>query len=427
MTHRRNRSLPSLTRLETRDVPNGTQLLAIAEDSSQSRVAVYSAPIDHFTHSATGASPDYTYRDSKLLATFTPYPKFHGGVRLAIGDVNGDGIDDVVTAPGFGGGSHIKVYDGAHLLLGQVLLFKEFFAFDSAFRGGAFVAIGQVDSTTPQKEIIVGAGESGGPHVRIFSVDQVQVPFHLAPGDPPPTPYDDFRIRLQNEFFAFDATFRGGVRVAAGDVNGDGRDEVIAAAGPGGGPDVRVFDVPPLAVGASRHAMISEFFAYDASFHGGVYVAAGDMVDTDGSLPGTTLDGAPQSLPAIPKAEIITGPGEGGGPDVKVFSLDVPFKTVNLVSEAFLGSADSKTGARVGLTNINGINGGNAGTPGYPKPTIYVGFGAAPPSQIGVNARPYGEYRIGGLNIQTGSLTQSFLSLPPGLSGDPTQGLFVGV
>ncbi|MDD5071901.1 MAG: S8 family serine peptidase, partial [Patescibacteria group bacterium] len=119
---------------------------------------------------------------------------------------------------------------------------KEFFSYGENFRGGVNVAAGDINGNGVD-EIIVGAGPGGGPHVRIFNSEGL----------------------VLGQFFAYDKNFRGGVNVAAGDINGDGVDEIIVGAGPGGGPQVRIFD----AKGRGE----SQFFAYDKNFRGRVRVA----------------------------------------------------------------------------------------------------------------------------------------------------------
>ena len=108
------------------------------------------------------------------------------------------------------------------------------------------------------RSIITGADAGGGPHVKRFAA---------LDGGPP-------AIGALSSFFAFDPSFAGGVRVAEGDVNGDGVPDYIAGAGPGGVPEVRVIDGALGTIGAS-------FAAFESSFRGGVFVAAGD-VNADG-------------------------------------------------------------------------------------------------------------------------------------------------
>jgi putative cofactor-binding repeat protein len=231
---------------------------------------------------ATGSGPGSVpptvriFDASGTETTLVPYPAgFAGGVRVALGDVNGDGTLDIITGAGPGGGPHVRVWDGVSL--SEI---TGFFAYPLGFAGGVSVAAADVDGDG-HADIITGAGPGGGPHVRVWSG---AAPYHEIHG-----------------FFAYPLGFAGGVTVAAADVDGDGRADIITGAGPGGGPHVRVWS------GAAPHDEIHGFFAYSPAFAGGVNVAAAD-VDGDGH------------------ADIITGAGPGGGPHVRVWSGAAPYQ-----------------------------------------------------------------------------------------------------
>ena len=164
-----------------------------------------------------GADPVVNVRSQEGSVRFslTPFEaSFRGGANVAVGDVTGDAVDDVVVGAGVGGAPRVVVYDG---LTGRVV--ADYFAFDQSFRGGVSVAAGDVTGDWAE-DVIAGAGAGGGPHVRVFAAGGSELA----------------------SFFALDHAFTGGVSVAAGDVTGDEVADVVVGAGAGGGPVVRLFD-----------------------------------------------------------------------------------------------------------------------------------------------------------------------------------------
>ena len=110
---------------------------------------------------------------------------FTGGVRVAVGDVDGDGRDDLVLGAGLLGGPRVTVVTNAALRNGTaiargadgnhrvVAAYADFFAFEESFRGGVYVDAGNFNQTGPD-DILVGAGVGGGSRVRVFDGGTVQ-------------------------------------------------------------------------------------------------------------------------------------------------------------------------------------------------------------------------------------------------------------
>ena len=185
---------------------------------------------------------------------------------------------DLVACPDEGGGPRVRVFRGGDF--GQV---ADFFGIDDTnFRGGARAAVGDINGDGVG-DLVVAAGFGGGPRVAMFDGRFV--------GGATPR-------RLAGDFFAFEQTLRNGVYVAAGDLDGDGRAEVIAGGGPGGGPRVTAFSGAEMLAG--RHSAVANFFGGDPSNRGGIRLAVKD------------LDGDPL-------ADLVTGSGPGGGSRVTAY------------------------------------------------------------------------------------------------------------
>ena len=228
-------------------------------------------------------------------------------MRVTTADVTGDGIPDIVTTPGVGGGPVIRVFDGS---TGAQIL--NVMAFEETFRGGLQVAAADLTGDG-RADLIVTPDEGGGPIVRAF---------------------DGATGATVVNFFALDSAFRGGLRLAAGDINKDGTADLVVTAGVGGGPRVAAYNGKTLTTTQDR--LFGDYFAFAPELRSGYYVTAGD-VNGDGY------------------ADIVVGAGPGGGPRVVAYSGQslTTAGTPTVLADFFAGDSAGRAGVRVTAKDIN--------------------------------------------------------------------------
>ena len=130
---------------------------------------------------------------------FYPFGKnYTGGYSLAIGDVDGDGFQELVVGRG-GDKTQLYIYDR------NLKLKKEFTPFESNFKGGINVATGDLDGNKTD-EIIVGRGDGGKPEVKVFDITGKL---------------------LYQSFTAYSSLTNPGIDVKALDVDFDGKDDIV--------------------------------------------------------------------------------------------------------------------------------------------------------------------------------------------------------
>jgi len=198
------------------------------------------------TGAGAGSSPHVRIfnKNLEVRSQFFAYPNnMKAGISVALGDIDGDGEEEVVTVPGVGVGSHVKIFsqDG--------ILKKQFFAYHPSFRGGLRLALGDLNNDGKDEIIITPITTQKGfeNDIRVFDGNGV----------------------LRTQFFAYarGSTVKSS-GIAVGDTDGDGSFKIITAPAEGAG-QVRVF--------SSIGKLLSQFYPYTKGFANGVSLAVRDI------------------------------------------------------------------------------------------------------------------------------------------------------
>lgn len=304
-----------LESLEPRLALAGMQLVAVGAEEGRT-----SSPVIQLVNASTG---------QVVARTLAFEPGFRGGVRMAMGDLTGDGRPEVLAASGEGRTGEIRVFEVRHA--GTVTSLVELPAYRT-------------------------------------------IPFGKA--------------------------YRGGVAIASGDLDGNGRADMVAAMSRGRGTVHGFLSVVPKApandpIGNKPFITITPGAV---GFDGGASVAVGDFGSFSGgrlvtlAMPdGTVRPGVPDG-----KVEIVVGSGVDAPPKVQVFDVSVP-ASPRVVTTISPFTPNVRWGLTVATGRLSadaiddlivsaGRNGSMRtvlydGTPG--SPTLYGGF--VPP---GATARP---------------------------------------
>ncbi len=283
----------------------------------------------------------------KTAKEFSPYGANYGkGASGAIGDVNGDGVDEIVTISGASTRGHLRVFD----LNGNPLSWNVF-PFEKVYTGGGKVAVGDTDADGTKEIIVVPAG-ARFPEVFVFKYGQ-NAPI--------------------KKYSVFQSTFRGGLSVASGDIDYDGKDEVIVATASQGG-NVAVY-------GGDGKFWGLSVFPFGSGYKGGLSVAYGAFRESQPGLAVGTLSGA--------------------NGRVKVISAEKNFK---VWGDFFPFGKTFKSGTNVAAADVNkdGIDEVVTAVAAAGAPQV-VAYSATGKIQNAVNFFPFDKSEKGGVNLAASS------------------------
>jgi hypothetical protein len=257
-----------------------------------------------------------------VYAQFAPYESsFVGGMQVITADLTGDGIDEIITAPGRSRAAQIRVFsqDGTPLTQYWTM------AYPKSYVGGVSAAVGDVNGDG--RNDLVTIPSYGPANVRVFLGQTGSDPIADAPW---------------KSFLAFTSNYIGGGVVAVADVgkrvNGifrnvqDGKAEIIVGSGGAMKAVVKVFDMvgTPTLVRA-----IYPFSTSAVAYNGGV-----------------SLSVARLNADSIP--DLVIGAGALGGSRVEAWAWNTANATLAKLGSftAFAGTTSTQAAVRVTTLDV---------------------------------------------------------------------------
>jgi hypothetical protein len=292
------------------------------------------------TFFAVGGAPGLVQvrrdNDGSLITEFAPYgPGYTGPISVAVGDVNGDGIPDLVTAAAVGN-PDVRVFDGKALENGSfnpanpsASLLAQWFAYGLNFNVGANVAVGDIEKDG-FADIVTGA-TVGNPQVKVYRGKDIAS--HT---------FDPNGTSVVAQWFAYGLQFNIGANVAVGDVSGNGYADVITGAS-AGNPQVKVYNGKDIALHTfdpNGSSVLAQWFAFGLQFNIGATVAVGSV---SGSGFGDVIVGASAGNPQVKVYNgqaIVNGTFNAVTPDSSLLNQFYAYNRLNANAGVHVAAAD---------------------------------------------------------------------------------------